>query len=61
MKLWKAKKPISCVPGKSAALKNEDKLDGGNNSGGIPLTPIVSGEFQIILNENSDYMFPLEN
>uniref|UniRef100_A0A0K8VFY4 Glutamate receptor-interacting protein 2 n=1 Tax=Bactrocera latifrons TaxID=174628 RepID=A0A0K8VFY4_BACLA len=42
MKLWKAKKPISCVPGKSVALKNEDKLDGGNNSGGIPLTPIVS-------------------
>ncbi|XP_004525107.1 glutamate receptor-interacting protein 1 [Ceratitis capitata] len=42
MKLWKAKKPISCVPGKSAALKNEDKLDGGNNGGGIPLTPIVS-------------------
>ncbi|XP_036318342.1 glutamate receptor-interacting protein 2 isoform X1 [Rhagoletis pomonella] len=43
MKLWKAKKPISCVPGKSATLKNEDKLDGGNGgSAGIPLTPIVS-------------------
>ncbi|XP_053948766.1 glutamate receptor-interacting protein 2 isoform X2 [Anastrepha ludens] len=42
MKLWKAKKPISCVPGKSAALKNEDKVDNGNNAGGIPLTPIVS-------------------
>lgn len=49
MKLWKAKKPISCVPGKSAALKNEDKLDGGSNSGGIPLTPLVSGELRNIL------------
>ncbi|XP_067641476.1 glutamate receptor-interacting protein 1 isoform X2 [Eurosta solidaginis] len=42
MKLWKAKKPISCVPGKPATLKNEDKAENVANVGGIPLTPIVS-------------------
>ncbi|XP_046803409.1 glutamate receptor-interacting protein 2 isoform X2 [Lucilia cuprina] len=40
MKLWKTKKPISCVSGKSGALKNEDKLD--TNGANIQMGPMLS-------------------
>ncbi|XP_037921182.1 glutamate receptor-interacting protein 2 isoform X3 [Hermetia illucens] len=41
MKLWKAKKPISCVPGKSSLSKNEDKVD---SIGLQPTNSAVSGD-----------------
>lgn len=43
MKLWKTKKPISCMASKSAALQNDDT----NNSNGIQMAPMLSGEFYI--------------
>lgn len=42
MKLWKAKKPISCVPGKSSLSKNEDKVD---SIGLQPTNSAVSGMY----------------
>ncbi|XP_075158861.1 glutamate receptor interacting protein isoform X2 [Haematobia irritans] len=48
MKLWKTKKPISCVSGRSGALKNEDKHDSSN--GAMPLAPMLS--------ERNDLSYP---
>lgn len=42
MKLWKTKKPISCVSGKSGALKNEDKHE--TNGANIQMGPMLSGK-----------------
>ena len=49
MKLWKTKKPISCVSGKSGTLKNEDKLD-SNGGTSIQMAPMLSGKF-FVFNE----------
>nr|XP_013099613.1 unnamed protein product [Stomoxys calcitrans] len=40
MKLWKTKKPISCVSGRSGALKNDEKHDSTN--GAMQLAPMLS-------------------
>lgn len=42
MKLWKTKKPISCVSGKTGALKNEDKHE---TNGAMQMAPMLSGKF----------------
>uniref|UniRef100_A0A1I8MLA0 PDZ domain-containing protein n=1 Tax=Musca domestica TaxID=7370 RepID=A0A1I8MLA0_MUSDO len=41
MKLWKTKKPISCVSGRSGPLKNDDKHDAVGN-GAMQLAPMLS-------------------